>query len=367
MYHSTTQAGRKGILRDGLKAGQSITSFRQSDDGGYTKAGVWADEYYGTHPVYLAIQQGLYSQLARQLGLEFEVEVDQNTLVADLPSLVDTGAYIEGGGMYWEYDDVPSAMKPVVDGDGWIAFKELLRPGSVAANAAIDTTGTAASLIDIPQERVVQLTSESILREYVRTLLKEGAKNIKDLESSGLYVTIKKLPLPKGNFAAAIHYSDANGGYGKDLIPEPIDGEITLIPSEAQGMACDDAWQIEYSEATQGWGPLLYDVAMEFATLNGGGLTPDRVSVSSDAKAVWDYYLSNRGNVASHQLDKQPEEERLPGPQLTPDIEVDDCKQASAAKDTGKDKWFESSLSKRYTKSPTTINALRAAGRLVEK
>ena len=106
---------------------------------------------------------------------------------------------------------------------------------------------------------------------------------------------------------------------------------------------------------------------MEFATLNGGGLTPDRVSVSSDAKAVWNYYLSNRGNVASHQLDKQPEEKFLTGPQLTPGIEADDCKQASAAKDTGRDKWFKSSLSKRYTKKPTTIQALRAAGRLVEK
>ena len=89
--------------------------------------------------------------------------------------------------------------------------------------------------------------------------------------------------------------------------------------------------------------------------------------MSSDAKAVWNYYLSNRGNVASHQLDKQPEEKFLTGPQLTPGIEADDCKQASAAKDTGRDKWFESSLSKRYTKAPTTINALRAAGRLVEK
>ena len=173
MYHSTTQAGREGILRDGLKTGQSVTSFRKNDDGGYTKAGEWADEYYGTRPVYLAMQQGLYSQLARQLGLEFEVEVDPNTLVADLPSLVDTGAYIESGGMYWEYDDVPSAMKPVADGDGWIAFEELLQPGSIAAKAAIDTTGTAASLNDIPQERVVQLTSESILREYIRGLLTE--------------------------------------------------------------------------------------------------------------------------------------------------------------------------------------------------
>ena len=206
----------------------------------------------------------------------------------------------------------------------------------------------------------------NLLREYVRTLLQEGAKDIADLESNDLYVTVKKLPLPRANFAAVMYYSDAYGDpLGRSFAS--IAGEIALSPSAAEGMACDDAWQIEYSEATQGWGPLLYDVAMEFATLNGGGLTPDRVSVSSDAKAVWDYYLSNRGNVTSYQLDKQPEEKMLTGPQLTPGIEADDCKQASAAKDTGKDKWFKSSLSKRYTKKPVTINALRNAGRLIEK
>jgi len=205
----------------------------------------------------------------------------------------------------------------------------------------------------------------NLLREYIRELLKEGANDIADLESHDLYVTIKQDP--DEAFGTQIYYSDSKG-ISRDIDPSaPIAGEIALTPSAAEGMACDDAWQIEYAEATGGWGPLLYDIAMEFATLNGGGLTPDRVSVSSDAKAVWDYYLSNRGNVASHQLDKQPEEKLLTGPQLTPDIEVDDCKQASAAKDTGRDKWFESSLSKRYTKSPTTINALRAAGRLVEK
>ena len=211
-----------------------------------------------------------------------------------------------------------------------------------------------------------------LLREYVRTLLKEGAKDITDLESHDLYVTIKHLGAGKRRIGASamIYYSDSKGAHiDRAYVPhdEEIYGEIALTPSAGEGMACDDAWQIEFSETTRGWGPLLYDVSMEFATLNGGGLTPDRVSVSSDAKAVWDYYLSNRGNVASHQLDKQPEEKMLTGPQLTPGIEVDDCKQASAAKDTGKDKWFKSSLSKRYTKSPTTINALRAAGRLIEK
>ena len=34
----------------------------------------------------------------------------------------------------------------------------------------------------------------NLLREYIRKLLKEGAKDITDLESNDLYVTIKQDP-----------------------------------------------------------------------------------------------------------------------------------------------------------------------------
>jgi len=51
---------------------------------------------------------------------------------------------------------------------------------------------------------------------------------------------------------------------------------------------------------------------------------------------------------------------------LTPDIEEDDCKQIKSVR-AHREEWDQSSLSKRYTKAPTTMNALRAAGRLIEK
>ena len=176
MYHSTTPNAIDIILRDGLKTGMLGISKRAETDGGYTMAGNWADEHYGTRPVYLAVKQGLYGQAARQLGLELEVEVDPQTLVADLPSLVDTGAFIQGDGVYWEYDDVPSMMKAAVDGDGFVSFDDLLVPGSRAAKAAIFTTGTAASPVDIPLERIIRLANESALRKYINTILCEGVE-----------------------------------------------------------------------------------------------------------------------------------------------------------------------------------------------
>ena len=114
---------------------------------------------------------------------------------------------------------------------------------------------------------------------------------------------------------------------------------------------------------------MLYDVAMELATQVGGGLTPDRSSVTSAAQNVWSYYFNDRGDVQSHQLDLKDREVEYYTDfnlkKLTPDIAEDDCLQSKAIR-SYEDRWNQSPLSKRYDMAPTTMNALRAAGRLVE-
>ena len=99
----------------------------------------------------------------------------------------------------------------------------------------------------------------------------------------------------------------------------------------------------------------------------GAGLIADRDSVSKDARAVWNYYLSRRGDVKVHQLDDMQNS-------LTPE-EEDNCDQGVSLHtvkladldDSGNSlKWTESPLSKRYTKEMTTMNALIALDKLVE-
>jgi hypothetical protein len=118
---------------------------------------------------------------------------------------------------------------------------------------------------------------------------------------------------------------------------------------------CGGALKVGWSEAHPGWGPLLYDVAIEYATMKANGLIPDREEVSPSARKVWNYYINNRQDVTSHQLDNLEDE-------LTPGVKVDNCDQIVAG---SKSQWVDSPLSKRYTKEPTTINALTAAGKLV--
>jgi len=218
-------------------------------------------------------------------------------------------------------------------------------------------------------EEVEAAANESILRECIRRLLTEAAKGPADLPE-GVYVQINR----RGRVALVL-YVDKKGEEIQqsqqrgDLPPAPY-GEIGIEKPSAEGAPggwkmgpCGDAWMVGYSEAAHGWGPLLYDVAMEYATLNGGGMIADRTGVSGEAQEVWNYYLGKRGDVKSHQLDDRINT-------LTPDIEEDNCEQAVAGwhpeTKYGTGTWADSPLSKRYTKPPTTIRQLDQLGRLIE-
>ena len=62
-------------------------------------------------------------------------------------------------------------------------------------------------------------------------------------------------------------------------------------------------WEVSNVEAEGGFGPLLYDIAMEMVFLKGdAGLMADRRSVSSDARKVWKTYFEERGDVGHKPL-----------------------------------------------------------------
>ena len=189
------------------------------------------------------------------------------------------------------------------------------------------------------------------LRQYIRqVLLVEAAKQFEDLHRSH-YIEIKR----QGETATFTLLR--KGKIGRII----RDGEVIIFQDQTHNGFCSRAWVIMSSEANHGYGPLLYDIAIEWATMNGSGLTSDRASVSLDAQWVWEYYMENRGDVTSHQLDDLENT-------LTPE-EEDNCKQfvsqAWSDQRGNAGDWTKSPLSKRYTKEPTTINKLKAAGKLM--
>lgn len=64
-----------------------------------------------------------------------------------------------------------------------------------------------------------------------------------------------------------------------------------------------DLYTVQSSQAGGGMGPLLYDLAMEYLTEQGGWMTCDRWgSVSPAANHVWNYFLHKRQDVYKQQL-----------------------------------------------------------------
>jgi hypothetical protein len=124
MYHSTDPS--------------NIESIRQ--------AGSWADEYYGTRPVYLSRQEGKYE------GESLAIDTSGLNLVADLPSLVDYGANVEEELLWWEEGEEPPELEPYLN-MGEIEIFDLMNEPDVI-KAAIRTTGTAAVLDDIPPDKI---------------------------------------------------------------------------------------------------------------------------------------------------------------------------------------------------------------------
>lgn len=141
-------------------------------------------------------------------------------------------------------------------------------------------------------------------------------------------------------------------------LPEPPYGSIEF-GENWDGEPCLGAWAVSVtSDTLSGWGPLLYDLAIELASQEAGGLMSDRGTVSSDARVVWGNYFSSRGDVYKNQMDNI----RSP---ITPVIE-DDCNQQPAeieSPDAGA--WLKSPLSKAYTKdTPVAMNYLKSRGML---
>lgn len=67
-----------------------------------------------------------------------------------------------------------------------------------------------------------------------------------------------------------------------------------------------DIWEVREVSAHEGYGPLLYDVALELVSpgigfMNSQGLMPDNTEVSSDAGYVWKKYFEERKDV-KHKL-----------------------------------------------------------------
>ena len=207
------------------------------------------------------------------------------------------------------------------------------------------------------------------LRQYIRqTLLIEAAKQPEDLEPEHIVVM-----LDLGETVTfSLMFRTKKGSQFQT-------GRIAITQDARRNGPCLNAWEVISAEARDGYGPLLYDLAMEHAGRDG--LMADRRSVSRAAMRVWDFYLNSRPGVRPKQLDvARPI--RFKGT-ITPDDESDDCRQDKyfnhhyAEGDNWEKAWsgteediedyLASPMTKAYVKTGTPVtDKLRELGKLEE-
>lgn len=176
-----------------------------------------------------------------------------------------------------------------------------------------------------------------------KQIISEVAKGPRDLPDNA-YVTITGA----GNEIQIIYTT--KDGYDLSNVQSKVRGMIKMSKNTNAERCVKGVWIVETADAASGWGPMLYEVAIEYASSHGKGLTSDRQLVSSAAKGVYDFYQSKRSDVEKVQMDITKrsikavfgDEDKIK--QLTPNDKSDDCDQiASIFYSAGKGDWMTSS------------------------
>jgi predicted nucleotidyltransferase len=177
------------------------------------------------------------------------------------------------------YDQAPPKGSPGVDKSGYPGFGPGPRAG--VNEAQLDEAMKTAT--DLPEGVVVVVLKES--------------------DSSGFQVYYALRNDPKRRLKAG----------DLDRIEAGIDIYGLLRVSEGRNDPYEGVYIVTSAKAKDGFGPLLYDVALEVA--GKSGMKPDTLDVSDDASAVWKYYDTQREDVDSKMLVMDTDEFELVMPE----------------------------------------------------
>jgi hypothetical protein len=133
-------------------------------------------------------------------------------------------------------------------------------------------------------------------------ILDEAMKTPADLPEDIIVVVLQE-PDSSGYIVYYAHRDDPKRRLKPgdlDRIEAGIDIYGVLRVAQGRNDPYNGVYIVTSAKAKDGYGPLLYDVALEVA--NSDGLKPDTLDVSDDASAVWKYYDTQRSDVESKML-----------------------------------------------------------------
>lgn len=142
-YHITSIERIDSILENGLLVNREKNFSEMSL--------TYMMDVYGMIPVFVSLDYSSYGK-SDPKSLRLKIDIEGIPLVADIPSLVDIGAYIEEDGIWFKRKN-RNVIDPINDPD-LIHFDELLDPTNRYCIKAINATGTAAIMQNIEPSRI---------------------------------------------------------------------------------------------------------------------------------------------------------------------------------------------------------------------
>lgn len=124
-------------------------------------------------------------------------------------------------------------------------------------------------------------------------------KTIDDLPND---VQIEIRTFPKNNeiwIEAVNAFGEAYWLDGEERVLFGLKAEKWVDPASGK-----EVWRVINTEATQGWGPFVYDLAMEVASSDGRDGLLTGTGLTLDSTGVWEYYRAKRPDVLKKNFSK---------------------------------------------------------------
>jgi hypothetical protein len=155
VYHVTDKKRLKSILKKGLLTNQKSNG----------TAGRFVEEirtmYNGMIPIFVSVDMNwLYESLYFEEGRDVMLEIEVDRVIADIPSLMDCGAYYDENGIYFHSEDVEDGQVDLLEKfyvDGHIPYEDLVLDKELISEC-IRRTMTCAILNDVSKLNVKVIT-----------------------------------------------------------------------------------------------------------------------------------------------------------------------------------------------------------------
>ena len=155
------------------------------------------------------------------------------------------------------------------------------------------------------------ILKESDLRSLVRRVLIEGVVHEK-IKRACDALGDARVKIEAGGPRVVVRFEglrERPGSREENVDPRRVNAvyfdKMELQPGSSikpQTSSGKPVWSVKTSDALKGFGPLLYEVGIEYISSLGGAVMADRRDVSNEALSVWNVYES-RSDIEVEQMD----------------------------------------------------------------